>query len=545
MFRAVAAGNHFFTLRREYAELTKGPGISEVNRLRAASALGDMEKIAATDLENARQALAIARRDPRLDLSIRLDLDYRPLTEMLEARIRFQETEGKRQLAAARPALEQGGPPKGTTVVRSGPLGDVGREVYVESPGPGVAAIVSVSYVGPGLRRREVHAHEAKSDLGEKYRVRYSEDNGRTWSDFQPVSLGTDTLRQGGNFMEEISFAVNYDPVSKRTVEVIFQRIFLGDPEQALAAYWKGETKFYDHCFYRLSEDDGRSFTEYRQLVYEDGPRFDPKNWAVGEFLATNQMYGGYDIAILSDGTIAYPAIVPVAYQEDDEDRRVCAKVPWYAGQDRIYGALGFTGKWNAARKDYDWSASPPVSVKRRVSTRGFAEPAMAELRGGRLIMELRGSNVYLDPVKYPGRKWLSVSEDRGRTWSAPADLRYDTGEQFYAPATFAKFVRSRKTGKLYWVGNISRGPAEGNNPRYPLYIAEMDEDKAALKKHTLTIIDDREPGETERSSSRISPSSITGRRATSRSTSRAWAKSQTTPSRRTPTSTRSSLRDK
>lgn len=382
--------------------------------------------------------------------------------------------------------------------VRSGPLGEVRREVYVASPAPGVAAIVGVSYLGPGLRRREVHGHEAKSDLGEKFVVRYSEDNGRTWSPFQPVSLGTDTLRQGENFMEESPFAVNYDPVSKRTIEVVFQRIFLGDPEQALAAYWKGETRFYDHCYYRLSTDDGRTFTEYRQLVYESGPPFDPKNWAGREFLEANQMYGGYDITILSDGTIAYPAIVPVAYQEDEEDRRVCAKVPWYAGKNKVYGALCFIGKWNASRSDYDWSASRPFSVRRRISTRGFAEPAVAELKDGRLIMELRGSNVYLDPVKYPGRKWLSVSADRGRTWSPPTDLLYDTGEPFYAPAAFAKFVRSRKTGKLYWVGNISRGPAEGNGPRYPLYIAEVNEEKAALKKSTLTIIDDREPGDTE-----------------------------------------------
>jgi len=399
----------------------------------------------------------------------------------------------------ASPSLRNGQKsPEADADVRRGPLGEVRRQVYVESPGPGVAAIVGVSYLGPGLRRREVHAHEAKSDLGEKYRERYSENNGRTWSPFQPVSLGTDALRQGENFMEESPFAVSYDPVSKRTTEVIFQRIFLGDPEQALAAYWKGETRFYDHCYYRLSKDDGRTFTEYRQLVYEDGPRFDPKNWAAPGFLETNQMYGGYDIAVLSDGTIAYPAIVPVAYQEDEEDRRVCAKVPWYAGKNRVDGAMCFTGKWNRAKEDYDWSASPPVSVRRRVSTRGFAEPAVAELKGGRLILELRGSNVYLDPVQYPGRKWLSVSEDRGQTWSAPADLRYDTGEQFYAPATFAKFVRSRKTGKLYWVGNISRGPAVGNYPRFPLYIAAVDEEKAALKKSTLTIIDDRGPGDTE-----------------------------------------------
>jgi hypothetical protein len=381
---------------------------------------------------------------------------------------------------------------------RSGPLGVVRRQLYIESPGPGIAAVVGVTYLGPGLRRREIQTHEAKSDLGEKFTVRYSEDNGRSWSPFQPVSLGTDTLKQGDNFMEESSFAVNYDPVSRMTIDVVFQRIFLGNPQQALAAYWKGETRLFDHCYYRLSRDDGQIFTEYRQLVYEPGPRFDPKDWSVREFLEKNQIYGGYDLTILSNGTIAYPAIVPVPYQEDEEDRRVCAKVPWYAGKDRVYGVMCFIGKWNAAKNDYDWSFSRPLSVRRRVSTRGFAEPAVAELEGGRLIMELRGSNVFLDPVRYPGRKWMSVSADGGKTWSAPADLRFDTGDPFYAPATFAKFIRSHKTGKLYWVGNISRGPAEGNGPRYPLYLTEVDEERAALKKSSLTIIDDRQPGDTE-----------------------------------------------
>jgi hypothetical protein len=380
----------------------------------------------------------------------------------------------------------------------AGPVCEVRREVYIPSPGPGVAAIVGVHYLGPGLRRREIHAHEAKSDLGEKYRVRYSDDNGRTWSRFEPVSLGTDTLRQGENYMEEMSFAVGYDPIAKRSVEVVFQRVFLGDPEKALAAYWKGENKFFDHCFYRVSRDDGRTWTERRQLAYEEGPRFDPKEWAVPEFLATNQMYGGYEITPLSNGTIAYPAIIPVPYEEDDEDRRVCANVPWYAGKRKLYGAVCFIGIWNEKRQDYDWTFSQPISVRRRVSTRGFAEPAVAELRDGRLMMDLRGSNVHLDPKRYPGRKWMSLSKDGGKTWSPATDLRYDTGEQFYAPATFAKFIRSSTTGKLYWVGNISRVPPEGNSPRYPLYIAEVDEDKAALRKSTLTIIDDRQPGDTE-----------------------------------------------
>lgn len=380
----------------------------------------------------------------------------------------------------------------------SGPLGDVTREVYVKSPGPGIAAVVGVQYLGPGLRRRETHAHEAKSDLGEKFRVRYSEDNGRTWSAFEPAGLGTDALRQGDNFMEELSFAVHYDPAARRTIEILFRRVFLGDPEKALAAYWKGDIRMFDHCFYRLSSDDGRTWTEPRQLAYEDGPRFDPRNWAEPRFLAANQMYGGYDVTPISGGRIAYPAIVPVPYEEDAEDRDVCAAVPWYAGRGRVYGALCFIGTWNPGKSDYDWSSSKPVWVRRRVSTRGFAEPALAELEDGRLMMDLRGSNVHLDPRRFAGRKWRSLSPDGGRTWSPPTDLRFDTGEQFFAPATFAKLIRHSRTGKLYWVGNISRGPAEGNGPRYPLYIAEVDERLAALKKSTLTLIDDRRPGDTD-----------------------------------------------
>jgi len=380
----------------------------------------------------------------------------------------------------------------------SAPICDVEREIYAKSPGPGVAAIVSVQYLGPGLRRREIHGHEAKSDLGEKFRVRTSEDNGRTWSAFEPLGIGTDALRQGENFMEELSFAVQYDPVARLTIEILFRRVFLGDPEKALAAYWEGENRMSDHCFYRLSSDDGRTWTVPRQLLYEDGPRFDPENWAEPRFLTTNQMYGGYDITSLSDGRIAYPAIIPVPHVEDAEDRGVCAGVPWYAGRGSVHGALCFIGTWRAEKGDYDWTSSRPVWVRRSVSSRGFAEPALAELGDGRLMMELRGSNVHLDPKSFPGRKWLSLSPDGGRTWSPAADLRFDTGEQFWAPATFAKFIRSSRTGNLYWIGNISRGPAEGNGPRYPLYIAEVDERLAALKKSTLTLIDDRRPGDFE-----------------------------------------------
>lgn len=52
-------------------------------------------------------------------------------------------------------------------------------------------------------------------------------------------------------------------------------------------------------------------------------------------------------------------------------------------------------------------------------------------------------------------------------------------------------FLRHSRTGKLYWFGNITPTPPNGNLPRYPLYLAEVDETVPALKKDTLTVIDD------------------------------------------------------
>ena len=63
----------------------------------------------------------------------------------------------------------------------------------------------------------------------------------------------------------------------------------------------------------------------------------------------------------------------------------------------------------------------------------------------------------------------------------------------------FHRLIRHTVTGKLYWVGNLSAGPPRGNSPRYPLAIAEVDETIPALKRSTVTAIDDRQPGESPR----------------------------------------------
>jgi hypothetical protein len=101
---------------------------------------------------------------------------------------------------------------KDSATIFTGPIAVVRREVYFPSPQPGVSPVVAVHYLGKGLRRREIHARQSKSDLGEKVKVRSSDDNGRSWTPMAPLDTGADSLRQGTNCMEELSFAINYDP---------------------------------------------------------------------------------------------------------------------------------------------------------------------------------------------------------------------------------------------------------------------------------------------------------------------------------------------
>ncbi len=98
-FRSVVNGNRFFTLRRQYRELTRDAASINANRTQALDALDKMSAIIEAEQVNARQSLIIARRMPCLDLSVRLDMDYPPLTKIIEAKLKYTEKAVKEQFA--------------------------------------------------------------------------------------------------------------------------------------------------------------------------------------------------------------------------------------------------------------------------------------------------------------------------------------------------------------------------------------------------------------------------------------------------------------
>ena len=160
-------------------------------------------------------------------------------------------------------------------------------------------------------------------------------------------------------------------------------------------------------------------------------------------------------------------------------------------------GSLCFAGRWDRAAQTYRWTAGRRVSISPEVSSRGLMEPEAAELRDGRVLVIWRGS----DTPGTPGRKWYSVSEggvsaEGGLTLGEVRELRYDDGTRFYSPSSYHRMLRHSASGRLYWIGNISPVPPRGNWPRYPLVIAEVDEATPSIHRHTVTVIDDRRPGQ-------------------------------------------------
>jgi hypothetical protein len=342
------------------------------------------------------------------------------------------------------------------------PIVTVRKELYLKHPRPGAAALASDGYVGPKLERLEYQGLEVVDDAPESSHFRFSTDNGRSWVDFKPVA-DTSPAAQGVG-----GGPVVFDPNAGVLVGIGMRQVCLGD-----------RINNFVYCHY--SRDYGRTWSTPKQLRYEPGDDFDPKDPLKPGFLLHNQGYRGSSILLCRNGNLVHAVGMANAPNDPDNDKR-----PYRLG------GLCFVGKWDPQAKNYQWKAGRRISISPGISSRGLMEPEAAELTDGGLLVVWRGS----DSSKAAGRKWYSVSTDGGMTLTEPAEWKYDDGSRFYSPSSWHLFLRHSVTGRLYWFGNICAEPPDGNWPRYPLVIAEVDEKIPALKRSTVTAIDDRRPGQ-------------------------------------------------
>jgi hypothetical protein len=173
--------------------------------------------------------------------------------------------------------------------------------------------------------------------------------------------------------------------VSGRLFKTVFQRIIKGNPGIAYSEIWKNNRLFCDHGFYQISEDDGLTWSEQHLLKYEEGPDFNPENWADPVYFRTNELYVG-SAAVLSNGTIAISATIPVPFM-DEEDKNVPSIFPNNYREGCVGGGVCFIGRWDEILGDYQWKVSNPVYLPRRISTRGLDELNLCQLSNGKLLL--------------------------------------------------------------------------------------------------------------------------------------------------------------
>ena len=304
--------------------------------------------------------------------------------------------------------------------------------------------------------------------------IRRSRDNGQTWTVDEPFWKLTPEMEASpyGCIERGISALVLDD---RRDVLIRF----INSGMNFGPGYFGGGSPTFrnNRIFYDVSHDGGYTWGEVRQVVCE-GYR-DPAgkgkyfwmDWAPGVIWGSGVSRIEQPSRLwLDDGTMV------LGFYRIGTD----ARSEWAALRVR----------WKDEERDLLRFESPVFNgIDTRISTKGIGEPNFISLRDGKLLAVLRCAG---NPAtrKY-ARRYYSLSENEGLTWTSATELKYDNGESMNVPESISRLVRSSLTGKVYWVGNIIDEPVYECWPRNKIQIAELDESGPAIVKDSVTTIDE------------------------------------------------------
>lgn len=353
----------------------------------------------------------------------------------------------------------------------------VSREVFVPSPGPGIA-VKGASYRASldGRSLMSAHIYRTESDIAFAGFFRYSDDNGRTWS--EPIEWPVRFERPEGIY-RRIPRCGYLDPKTGRYLYLWNEAVL---PEGDINVV---EMKNF-RIHYFVSEDGGRTQIVNEQIIHE-GPEYDEVHPMPGVTIGKNALMMGdlsQEPLTRSDGAILVPAVSSPVGPDGEY---------WNPGGGLHYtDGLILIGRWRQDGR-IAWTASETIVGDPARTTRGLSEPTIAELADGSFIAVLRGNNDA--NFKLPGHKWLARSQDGARTWTIPEPWTYTDGEPFHSPGACSQLV-PLSDGRLVWIGNICPHNPRGSHPRYPLILGEVDGETGLLIRDSVTAIDDRQPGE-------------------------------------------------
>ncbi|HEY3839063.1 MAG TPA: sialidase family protein [Bryobacteraceae bacterium] len=347
----------------------------------------------------------------------------------------------------------------------------VRRDLFLPSPGPGIAVLAQAYYTAStGGAMLSIEHRMSRSDTVDVAYYRTSADHGATWT--PPVQQLTGERRPEGMWRRHPRGGF-VDRISGLFIEFWLEGTLPHDDPLEGMRQW--------NVFYRAG-----AASEPHQII-QAGRGFDARHPLPGIYTGKNMVMLG-DVAsvpINAGKEILLPTVVtPLA-----PDGKLYNPTGGYTYTD----ALVLHASWKHGQ--LSWRASDPVKGDPARCTRGMDEPTLEQLRHGRLIMLLRGSNDRNHAL--PAYRWVSYSTDGGWRWTAPAPWTFHDGTPFFSPSTCSQLLR-HSNGRLYWIGHISPDNPRGNRPRYPLYLGRVDDNSGLLLRDTLVKLDDRQPGDDE-----------------------------------------------
>jgi hypothetical protein len=339
----------------------------------------------------------------------------------------------------------------------------INREIFVPPKNGRPVMPAFITYIDPDkpviLQR---YGREDYSDAYDDYVDVVSRDNGQTWSEPELHLKSVDTKEGKVRFGEQ---AALFEPERNRLIVVVNRSLYPNDTLDA-------DTKY-------------ELYAETLDTV--------TGSWTGPAPIGLDHPTGVAMSFCVPLKTRAGKLIFPGQTNYVDAD----GKPVHYKGCWSPAGVIThLIGECNDGEK-IEWHWSKPVVPDLERTSRGFYEPTIAELADGRFMMVLRGDNsMYPDR---PGYKWLAISEDECESWTQPEPFGCNEGDPIESSSTGSTSFRSLTDGKLYWIGNlcIDGERPNGNFPRSPLVIAEIDETIPAIKRNTIFVIDRCRPGET------------------------------------------------
>jgi hypothetical protein len=334
----------------------------------------------------------------------------------------------------------------------------VSKEVFLrhENRKPHVTGFVTYASLSKPLLMH-CSGQEDYSDGYDNFAIRLSGDNGQAWSEPQ-VRWKSSVVPAGRIRYGEPAAFLDSD---HQKLVVLIDKILYPKDQINVDAEYTLELNLYDMTT--------GEWTEQRELSFP-GQRTPAMSFSFP--IKTRQ------------GRLLFPGMRQV---RDNEGKAVhypgCG-----ATVDEVVTVIG---EWTP-QGGLSWRLGAPLHIAAETSSRGLNENTLAELADGRIATVCRGDNSMF-PNK-PGYKWLSFSRDEGVTWSAPCPLPATGGDPIESGSNGSALFRSARNGRLYWLGNLAIRDERpnGNWPRSPLCLVEVQEAPFALKRETIFVVDER-----------------------------------------------------